>query len=128
MTAGKLKNLISEFSNTSAGAFLNTFQWKEIQIKEMTFSIEGVVTAMYCALTDTLKVAPDSSDDVFFGSVIHELRHAAQRHDSGLMLYLLKKTFLRSKLEEEAKTAELSATQWIGEKRIEEWRKQNDNI
>lgn len=128
MTAGKLKNLISEFSNTSAGAFLNTFHWKKIQIKEMNFSIEGVVTAMYCALTDTLKVSPDRADDVFFGSVIHELRHAAQRHASGLLLYLLKKTFLRSKLEEEAKTAELSATQWLGEKRIDEWRKQHDNI
>ena len=93
MTKENLIELITGFSNTGAGAFLNTFHWKEIQIKEMNFSIEGVVTAMYCALTDTLKVAPDRADDVFFGSVIHELRHAAQRHASGFLLYLLKKTF-----------------------------------
>ena len=128
MEITKLKCLINEFSNTKSGDFLNTFHWKEIQIKKMNFRIEGVVTAMYCTLTDTIKVAPDRADDVFFGSVIHELMHAAQRHASGLLLYLLIKTFLRSKLEEEAKTAELSATQWIGEKRIEEWRKQHDNI
>ena len=128
MTKENLIELITGFSNTSAGAFLNTFPWKEIPVKEMKFSIDGIATAMYCALTDTLRIAPDRVDDVFFGSVIHELRHAAQRHASGLLLYLLKKTFLRSKLEEEAKTAELSATQWIGEKRIEEWRKQHDNI
>lgn len=127
MNTEKLKSMIEAFSGTEAGNFLNSFPWKEIPVKEMKFSIEGIATAMYCALTDSLKVAPDRSDEVFFGSVIHELRHAAQRHDSGLMLYLLKKTFTRHKLEREARSAELSATKWAGEQRIQKWRKNNEN-
>ena len=105
-----VQKLILEYSKGESGYWLNCFAWQKIPVKPLKFGVEGVVTAMYCALTDKLKIADDLSDEVFFGSVIHELYHAYQRHTMGLVKYLLMKTFRRKKLEAPAKQAELDAT------------------
>ena len=116
-----IQKLILEYSKGESGYWLNCFAWQKIPDDPLKFGVEGVVTAMYCALTDTLKIAYDRSDEVFFGSVIHELYHAHQRHTMGLVKYLLMKTFLRKKLEAPAKQAELDATEWLGDRRIKHW-------
>lgn len=80
---------------------------------------EGKRQAMYSALFDRLYVAPDKSAPVWFGSVIHELRHAYQRHRFGLLLYMLLK-IIRPVIEKPAKEAELDATAWLCKKNEEE--------
>lgn len=123
----KLHKKIYEFSDSGRADWLHEFAWHKIPIKPLKFGVEGVVTAMYCALTDKLKIAGDRSDEVFFGSVIHELYHAYQRHTMGLVKYLLMKTFRRKKLEAPAKQAELDATEWLGDQRIKQWKEKHEN-
>ena len=81
--------------------------------------VEGKRQAMYSALFDRLYVAPDKNEAVWFGSVVHELRHAYQRHRLGLLLYILLK-IIRPVVEKPAKQAELNATEWMCRKREEE--------
>ena len=71
---------IWEYSDSWRAGWLNEFAWQKIPVKPLKICVEGKVTAMYCALTDKLKIADDLSDEVYFGSVIHELYHAYQRH------------------------------------------------
>ena len=84
--------------------------------------VEGKRQAMYSALFDRLYVAPDKSEAVWFGSVVHELRHAYQRHRFGLLLYMLLK-IIRPVVERPAKQAELDATAWMCRKKEEEHEK-----
>ena len=116
-----------KYADSGRADWLNEFAWQKIPDEPLKFGVEGVVTAMYCALTDTLKIAYDRSDEVFFGSVIHELYHAYQRHTMGLVKYLLMKTFMRKALEAPAKQAELDATQWLGDLRIKQWKAKHEN-
>lgn len=122
-----IQKLILEYSKGESGYWLNCFDWQKIPVKPLKFGVEGVATAMYCALPDTLKIAGDRSDEVFFGSVIHELYHAYQRHTMGLVKYLLMKTFRRKKLEAPAKQAELDATEWLGDQRIKQWKEKHNS-
>ena len=123
----KLHKKIYEFSDSGRASWLHELAWQKIPVKPLKFGVEGMVTAMYCALTDKLKIAGDRSDEVFFGSVIHELYHAYQRHTMGLVKYLLMKTFRRKKLEAPAKQAELDATEWLGDQRIKQWKEKHEN-
>lgn len=118
---------IWKYYDSGRASWLNEFVWQEIPVKPLKFGVEGVVTAMYCAMTDKLKIADDRSDEVLFGSVIHELYHAYQRHMMGLVKYLLMKTFRRKKLEAPAKQAELDATEWLGNQRIKQWKEKHKN-
>ena len=113
---------ICKYFDSGRASWMNEFVWQKIPDEPLKFSVEGILTAMYCALTDKLKIADDRSDEVFFGSVIHELYHAYQRHVMGLVKYLLMKTFRRKKLEAPAKQAELDATEWLGDQRINQWK------
>ena len=118
---------ILEYAYSGRASWLHEFAWQKIPAKPLKFGVEGVVTAMYCALTDKLKIADDRSDAVFFGSVIHELYHAYQRHTIGLVKYLMMKTFQRKALEAPAKQAELDATEWLGDQRINQWKEKHAN-
>lgn len=89
-----------------------------MELRSMT-GIEGKRQAMYSALFDRLYVAPDKNAAVWFGSVVHELRHAYQRHRFGLLLYMLLK-IIRPVIERPAKKAELAATAWMCNKNEEE--------
>lgn len=84
--------------------------------------IEGRRQAAYSALLDRLYVAPDKNEAVWFGSVVHELRHAYQRHRFGLLLYMLLK-IIRPVIEKPAKQAELNATEWMCQANEEELEK-----
>lgn len=123
----QLYHKILEYSYSGKANWLHKFVWAKIPVKPLKFGVEGKVTAMYCAMTDKLKIADDRSDEVFFGSVIHELYHAYQRHTMGLVKYLLMKTFRRKKLEAPAKQAELDATEWLGDQRINQWKEKHEN-
>ena len=116
---------IWKYADSGRADWLNEFAWQKIPDEPLKFGVEGVLTAMYCAMTDELKIADDRSDEVFFGSVIHELYHAYQRHGMGLVKYLLMKTFRRKKLEAPAKQAELDATEWLGDQRINQWKEKH---
>lgn len=118
---------IRKYYDSGRARWLHKFVWQKIPVKSLKFGVEGVMTAMYCAMTDELKIADDRSDEVFFGSVIHELYHAYQRHTMGLVKYLLMKTFRRKKLEAPAKQAELDATEWLGDQRIKQWKEKHEN-
>ena len=113
-----LTELLSEYEQTSGGAWLRETPWRGMEVRSMT-GIEGKRQAMYSALFDRLYVAPDKSAPVWFGSVVHELRHAYQRHRFGLLLYMLLK-IIRPVIERPAKKAELEATEWMCRKREEE--------
>lgn len=123
----RLYHNIFEYSYSGKANWLHEFAWQKIPDEPLKFGVEGKVTAMYCAMTDELKIADDRSDEVFFGSVIHELYHAYQRHTTGLVKYLLMKTFRRKKLEAPAKQAELDATEWLGNQRIKQWKEKHEN-
>lgn len=123
----QLYHKILEYSYSGKADWLRESYWEAIPIEPMKFGVEGVMTAMYCVMTDELKIADDQSDEVFFGSVIHELYHAYQRHTMGLVKYLLMKTFRRKKLEAPAKQAELDATEWLGDQRIKQWKEKHEN-
>ena len=118
---------IWKYSDSGRASWLHEFAWQKIPVESLKFCVEGVMTAMYCAMTDELKIADDRSDEVFFGSVIHELYHAYQRHVMGLVKYLLMKTFRRKKMEAPAKQAELDATQWYGDQRIKQWKEKHNS-
>ena len=122
----QLYHNIFEYSYSGKADWLNDFYWEVIPFEPMKFGAEGICTACYFAVSNKIKVASDVSGDVYFGSVIHELYHAYQRHTMGLMKYLLMKTFRRKKLEAPAKQAELEATQWAGEQRIKQWKEKHE--
>lgn len=112
-----MKNLtdrLIEYEQTSGGAWLRETPWRDMEVRSMT-GVEGKRQAMYSALFDRLYVAPDKSEAVWFGSVVHELRHAYQRHRFGLLLYMLLK-IIRPVVEKPAKQAELDATAWLCKK------------
>ena len=110
--------LLSEYEQTSGGAWLQETPWRGMEVRSMTGE-EGKRQAMYSALFDRLYVAPDKNAPVWFGSVVHELRHAYQRHRFGLLLYILLK-IIRPVIERPAKKAELDATAWLCKKNEEE--------
>lgn len=113
----ELEKLLAEYGQTSGGAWLRETPWRRIELRSMT-GVEGKCQAMYSALFDRLYVAPDKNAPVWFGSVVHELRHAYQRHRFGLLLYMLLK-IIRPVIEKPAKEAELDATEWMCKKNEE---------
>lgn len=116
-----LTELLSEYEQTSGGAWLRETPWRGMEVRSMTGE-EGRRQAMYSALFDRLYVAPDKNAPVWFGSVVHELRHAYQRHKFGLLLYMLMK-IIRPVIERPAKKAELDATEWMCQVNEEELEK-----
>lgn len=118
-----LQKTLNDYAASDGGAWLRAFDRHAVRITLLGFKLEGVATALYCALSDTIKVAPDTEDSVFFACVVHELYHACQRHTMGLVWYLLSKLFSRSVLEHPAKDAELDAVLWFCEQRVNAWRK-----
>lgn len=117
----ELEKRLAEYEQTSGGAWLQKTQWRNMELRSMT-GVEGKRQAMYSALFDRLYVAPDKNAAVWFGSVVHELRHAYQRHRFGLLLYMLLK-IIRPVIEKPAKQAELEATEWMCRKQEEEHEK-----
>lgn len=109
-----LTELLTEYEQTESGAWLRKTPWRGMEVRNMT-GVEGKRQAMYSALFDRLYVAPDKNAPVWFGSVVHELRHAYQRHRFGLLLYMLLK-IIRPVIEKPAKKAELDATEWLCKK------------
>lgn len=118
-----MQNLLKKYANSS-GHWLLTFDYAKIPIKPLPYKIEGLITAMYITVPETVYVGEDEDDAVWFGSLIHELYHAYQRHTLGLVKYLLYKTFRRKKLEEPAKEAELDAVEWYGEMQLQDMKKE----
>lgn len=116
-----LTELLSKYEQTSAGAWLSETPWRNMELRSMT-GVEGRRQAMYSALFDRLYVAPDKNEAVWFGSVVHELRHAYQCHRFGLILYMMLK-IIRPVIERPAKKAELDATAWLCRKNEEELEK-----
>lgn len=119
-------DLVETYSGTSGGNWLNLFDWRKVKIKPMNLNIEGFVTAIYFSPFNTIGISTDKDERVWFGSLIHELYHAYQRDQYGLMKYIFKKTFNRSDFEEPAKQAELNATEWIGDYKIKQWQKEKE--
>ena len=117
----ELEKILAEYEQTSGGAWLRETPWRGMEVRSMT-GVEGKRQAMYSALFDRLYVAPDKNAPVWFGSVVHELRHAYQRHRFGLLLYMLLK-IIRPVIERPAKQAELDATKWLCRKNEEEHEK-----
>lgn len=118
-----MNKLLKKYANSN-GHWLLLFDYTSIPLKHLPFKIEGLVTASYLSVLDVLYVADDKDIDTWFGSLIHELYHAYQRHTLGLVKYLLYKTFRRKKLEEPAKEAELDAVEWYGEMKLQEMEKE----
>lgn len=116
-----LTDVLIEYEQTSGGAWLRETPWRGMEVRSMT-GIEGKRQAMYSALFDRLYISPDKNAPVWFGSVVHELRHAYQRHRFGLLLYILLK-IIRPVIEKPAKEAELAATDWICQVNEEELEK-----
>ena len=116
-----LTDLLSEYEQTESGAWLRETPWRGMEVRSMTGE-EGKRQAMYSALFDRLYVAPDKNAPVWFGSVVHELRHAYQRHRFGLLLYMLLK-IIRPVIEKPAKQAEFDATEWLCQVNEEELEK-----
>ena len=110
--------LLSEYEQTATGEWLQKTPWRGMELRSM-IGVEGKRQAMYSALFDRLYVAPDKNAPVWFGSVVHELHHAYQRHRFGLLLYMLLK-IIRPVVEKPAKKAELDATEWLCRKNEEE--------
>lgn len=117
MVMKNLTELLTEYEQTSGGAWLRETPWRGMEVRSMTGE-EGKRQAMYSALFDRLYVAPDKNEAVWFGSVVHELRHAYQMHRFGLLLYMLLK-IIRPVIEKPAKKAELEATAWMCKKNEE---------
>lgn len=113
-----LTDLLTEYEQTYGGAWLRETPWRGMELRSMA-GVEGKRMAMYSALFDRLYVAPDKNAPVWFGSVVHELRHAYQRHRFGLLLYMVLK-IIRPVVEKPAKKAELEATEWLCKKNEEE--------
>lgn len=118
MVMKNLTELLSEYEQTATGEWLQKTPWRGMEVRSM-IGVEGKRQAMYSALFDRLYVAPDKNAPVWFGSVVHELRHAYQRHRFGLLLYMLLKV-IRPVVEKPAKQAELDATAWLCKKNEEE--------
>ena len=108
------------YAQTDTGAWLNDFDYKSIEVAELPFQKEGLVTAFYTVFGDKIRIAPDDNEDVYFGVLVHELYHVYQRYKYGLIPYLLLKAFFRCFLEQAAEEAELKAVEWHGMSRGEE--------
>lgn len=120
-----MQDLLKKYANSN-GHWLLTFDYAKITIKPLPFKMEGLITAAYIIMPEAVYVGGDKNNAVWFGSLIHELYHAYQRHTMGLAKYLFCKTFCRKKLETPAKQAELDAVQWYGEMQLQEMEKEMD--
>ena len=118
-----MQDLLKKYAN-SKGHWLLTFDYQAIPIKPLPFKLEGLITAAYITIPQAVYIGEDEDIAVWFGSLVHELYHAYQRHSMGLAKYLFYKTFCRKKLEAPAKDAELEAVQWYGDMLYEQMLKQ----
>lgn len=118
-----MTDLLKKYANSN-GHWLLTFDYASIPLKHLPFKIEGLITAAYIIFPEAVYVGEDENNAVWFGSLVHELYHAYQRHTMGLAKYFLCKTFRRKKLEEPAKQAELDAVEWYGEMELQEMEKE----
>lgn len=104
------KKRLEEYAEVTV--WMSAFNWRAVKIKELPFQKEGLVTAFYSVLNNTIYIAPDKSEAVFFGILVHEMYHAYQRYSMGLAKYLFQKTFCRRKLEDGAEYQEENAIEW----------------
>lgn len=118
-----MNSLLKKYANSN-GHWLLTFDFEKIPVYPLPFEEEGIVTAMYFAITNKMYIAEDSNEAVWFGTLVHELYHAYQRHSMGLVKYLFYKTFRRKKLEEPAKEAELDAVEWYGNMELQKMKEE----
>ena len=114
-----MQNLLKKHANSN-GHWLLTFDYHKIPVKRLPFKLEGLITAAYIICPEAVYVGGDKNNAVWFGSLVHELYHAYQRHTIGLAKYMFYKTFRRKKLEAPAKEAEFDAVQWYGEMQLQE--------
>ena len=119
-----MKTLLSNYKKTESGSWLNSFQSETINVQFIS-GTEGTRQAVYRPLENTVLLAEDSDPAVLFGSYVHELYHAYQRHKYGLILYWLFLGLFRPLMERGAKQAELDATEFACNHRIESWKKEN---
>lgn len=115
-----MEKTLEAFARTEAGAFLNEFDYKSVEIGGLPIQQEGLVTAFYTVFGDKIRIAPDDNEDVYFGVLVHELYHVYQRYKYGLIPYLLLKAFFRASLEKGAEDVELKAVEWHGMSRGKE--------
>ena len=119
-----MKTLLSNYKKTKSGSWMNTFHPEAISIQFIS-GIEGKRQAEYLPLKNIILLADDSDSAVLFGSYVHELYHAYQRYRYGLILYWLFLGLFRPLMERGAKQAELDATEFACNHRIESWKKEN---
>ena len=116
--------LLRLYLEKESGSWLNSFQPETINVQFIS-GIEGKRQAEYLPLKNTILLADDSDSAVLFGSYVHELYHAYQRHKYGLLLYWLLLGLFRPLMECYAKQAELDATEFACSYRLETWKKEN---
>lgn len=119
-----MMQLLKQYFAKTSSPWLKTFNPEDIKVQFIS-GIEGKRQAEYFPLKNTILLADDSDSAVLFGSYIHELYHAYQRHKYGLLLYWLFLGLFRPLMERGAKQAELDATEFACNHRIESWKKEN---
>ena len=116
--------ILQLYAKTESGSWLNDLNAESINVQFIS-GTEGMRQAEYRPLENTVLLAEDSDPAVLFGSYVHELYHAYQRHRYGLLLYWLLLGLFRPLMERGAKQAELNATEFACNRRLETWKKEN---
>ena len=119
----KFLQWLKKYSLSESGKWMGEFAWEKVGIKRLPFQKEGIVTAFYTLLGNQIYIADDTSDNVFFAILVHEMKHAHQRHMKGWLLYLLEKAFFRKNLEKEAEEQEIASIDWLCEEQMKEFKK-----
>lgn len=105
-------SILSAYSKTSQGSWLNDFDWRKVKVYKMPFVKPGIVVAMYigplnAVFLEDVKTTQDPFN-VWATDIIHEFYHAYQYYTMGPIKYLFTKVFNRKKLEEDAVNASLT--------------------
>lgn len=106
--------VLEDYAHIKEGKWLTEFDYKAVKLGKLPFVINGLFVAMYLAIFNKVLVEdPETTKetfDVWFTDVVHEFRHAYQRHKYGLIGYLLRKIFMRKSIEKDAENISL---EWL---------------
>lgn len=84
------------------------YNWEEgwnkpsLQISKKFCGVKTGIVGAYLAFSNKILLMEFVNDTDILPTLCHELVHAIQRDRYGLLMYLLRKTFTRKKIEEEA--------------------------
>ena len=123
MTIAEMKHYVNLYSQTEEGAWLNDIEWDRKPVVIVDGPGMGSRWLGDIILIDP--VAANMTDNMQFGTYVHELRHVWQRKQQGFLEYALRN--LTRKNEPDAEDAGVAGQNWLSDEKCREFKEARKN-